>query len=161
MKAQTKENLSSAVNVQTEDSLKVKVPNRLFNDLGDRSTGAISTVGSKVLYKTPSPSLTNSLFGVLPGLNVQQTSGEPGFEDANLNIRGIGTYGFTNGNGYNTHAIFVDGFEVNANYFNFLSASEIESVSIFKDAAALATFGMKGANGVIWVTTKRGVEGKS
>lgn len=161
LKAQTKENLSSAVNVQTEDSLKVKVPNRLFNDLGDRSTGAISTVGSKVLYKTPSPSLTNSLFGVLPGLNVQQTSGEPGFEDANLNIRGIGTYGFTNGNGYNTHAIFVDGFEVNANYFNFLSASEIESVSIFKDAAALATFGMKGANGVIWVTTKRGVEGKS
>ncbi len=146
---------------QTGTLAKESVPNRFFNDSEDKSTAAISTVKSRVLYKTPSPSISNSLFGVLQGLNVQQTSGEPGFEDTNLNIRGIGTYGFTNGNGYNTQAIFVDGFEVNAEYFNYLSASEIESISVLKDAAALATFGMKGANGVLWVTTKRGIDGKS
>lgn len=144
------------------DSLKeVKVPNRFFNDNSETSTAAISTVYTEILYKTPSPSFTNSLFGVLPGLSVQQSSGEPGFESANLNIRGIGSYGYTNGNGYNTQAIFVDGFEVSSKYLNYLTASEIQSVSVLKDAAALATFGMKGANGVLWITTKRGSEGKS
>lgn len=160
LKAQTKENPPAEVKTQL-DSLKVtNIPNRFFNDSEDRSTGAISTMRTNNLYKVPTPSVTNSLYG-LPGLNVQQTSGEPGFEDANLNIRGVGTYGYTNGSGYNTQTIYVDGFEVNQNYFNFMSASEIESVSVLKDAAALATFGMKGANGVLWVTTKRGSLGKS
>ena len=144
------------------DSGRVKtVPNRFFNDDPAYSTAAISTAGSTTLYKTPSPAISNSLFGVLPGLTVQQQSGEPGFEDSNLNIRGIGSYGYTNGSGYNTQIIFVDGFEVSPEYFHFLSASEIANVSVLKDAAALATFGMKGANGVIWVNTKRGNTGKS
>ncbi len=162
LKAQKKTKQPAAnVKMQQMDSLKViSTPNRLFNDSGDKSTAAISTMRTSDLYKTHSPSVSNSLYG-LPGLNVQQTSGEPGFEAANLNIRGVGTYGFTNGNGYNTQTIYVDGFEVTPAYFNYMSASEIESVSVLKDAAALATFGMKGANGVIWVTTKRGVEGKS
>ena len=160
LKAQEKEPAANT-NLQHTDSLKVaNTPNRLFNDSGDRSTAAISTIRTDALYKTQSPSVTNSLYG-LAGLNVQQTTGEPGFEAANLNIRGIGTYGYTNGNGYNTEVIYVDGFEVSSAYFNYMSASEIESISVLKDAAALATFGMKGANGVIWVTTKRGKVGKS
>ncbi|MBK0384136.1 SusC/RagA family TonB-linked outer membrane protein [Pedobacter sp. SD-b] len=161
LKAQKKENLPAKVKAQQIDSLKViNIPNRFFNDSEDRSTAAISTIRTAALYKTPSTSVSNSLYA-LPGLNTQQTSGEPGFEDANLNIRGNGTYGYTNGGGYNTETIYVDGFEVNATYFNYMSASEIESISVLKDAAALATFGMKGANGVLWVTTKRGHEGKS
>ncbi len=145
------------------DSIKTSenVPNRFFNDAKNKSDAAISTVRSGQLYKTPSASITNSLSGILSGLYVKQGSGEPGFEEADLNIRGIGSYGFTNGTGYNTATIFVDGFEVRPGYFNFLSASEIESISVFKDASALATFGMKGANGVIWVVTKRGSVGKS
>jgi TonB-linked SusC/RagA family outer membrane protein len=162
LKAQKKaKQLLTTFNTQLVDSLKeTKIPNRFFNDSEDKSTAAISTMRTNALYKTQSPSVSNSLYG-LPGLNVQQTSGEPGFEAANLNIRGVGTYGYTNGSGYNIQTIYVDGFEVTQNYFNYLSASEMESVSVLKDAAALATFGMKGANGVIWVTTKRGTEGKS
>lgn len=153
---------SSSPAIPARDTIEIdNIPNRFFNDQKEKSTAAISTVRTNTLYRTPSPSITNSLFGVMPGLTVQQTSGEPGFEDSNLNIRGIGSYGFTNGSGYNTQIIFVDGFEVNPSYFNFLSASEIESVSVLKDAAALATFGMKGANGVIWVNTKRGKAGQS
>ncbi|RYF23310.1 MAG: SusC/RagA family TonB-linked outer membrane protein, partial [Flavobacteriales bacterium] len=161
VKAQEVASKKDKQNTVTDSLKKGNAPNRFFNDYKETSTSAISTVTTDVLYRTPSPSFTNSLFGVLPGLNVQQTSGEPGFEAANLNIRGIGTYGVTNGNGYNTQIIFVDGLEVSPRYFNYLSASEIQSVSVLKDAAALATFGIKGANGVIWVTTKRGVEGKS
>lgn len=125
------------------------------------STAAISTVGSETLYKTPTANFTNTLFGRLPGLTVSQGSGEPGNDDALLGIRGIGTYGFLGGaGGYHTYKIFVDGFEANRNYFRNLSPAEIESVSVLKDAAALATFGMRGANGVIYVTTKRGQIGK-
>lgn len=165
LKAQKKKNLPTGGEMAKVDTVKIglkvtQTPNRLFNDQEDKSTAAISTIRTNALYKTPSPSVSNSLYG-LAGLNVQQTSGEPGFEAANLNIRGIGTYGYTNGNGYNTQTIYVDGFEVNSTYFNYMTSSEIESISVLKDAAALATFGMKGANGVLWVTTKRGKQSKS
>ncbi len=161
LKAQKKGSLPANVKMKKVDSLKVtNTPSRVFNDSADKSTAAISTIRTDALYSSPNPSISNSLYG-LAGLNVQQTSGEPGFEAANLNIRGVGTYGYTNGNGYNTQIIYVDGFEVNAAYFNYMSPSEIESISVLKDAAALATFGMKGANGVLWVTTKRGSLGKS
>lgn len=140
--------------VQIEHNRFLRVPKHL-------STAAISTVGGETLYKTSVPNFTNTLFGRLPGLTVAQGSGEPGNDDAALGIRGIGTYGFLGGaGGYHTYKIFVDGFEANRNYFRNLSPAEIESVSILKDAAALATYGMRGANGVIYVTTKRGQVGK-
>lgn len=135
--------------------------NRLLTVPARLSTAAISTVSGQTLYKTPTANFTNTLFGRLPGLTVSQGRGEPGNDDALLGIRGIGTYGFLGGSGgYHTYKIFVDGFEANRNYFRNLSPAEIESVSILKDAAALATFGMRGANGVIYVTTKRGEAGK-
>lgn len=138
------------------------VPGRLFNSSKLSSTGAVSTVSAEELYKTPAPNLTNTLYGRLSGLSVAQGSGEPGNDAALLGIRGIGTYGVGGStSGYNTFKYFVDGFETNANYFNYLSPAEIESVSVLKDAASLATFGMRGSNGVIWVTTKRGKIGKA
>ncbi|MDB5110337.1 MAG: putative outer membrane protein involved in nutrient binding [Mucilaginibacter sp.] len=137
------------------------VPGRLFNSDRINSTGAVSTVSGETLYHTPTPNITNTLYGRLPGLTVGQGSGEPGYDNANLGIRGMGTYGVgTNTNGYNTFKIFVDGFEVNENYFSYLAPAEVESISILKDAASLATFGMRGANGVIWVVTKRGKIGR-
>jgi TonB-linked SusC/RagA family outer membrane protein len=143
------------------------IPGRLFDYNRINSTGAVSTVSGDVLYSTPTPNLTNTLYGRLPGLTVTQGSGEPGADNASIGIRGVGTYSnggignYSNGsNGYNNFKIFVDGFEVNEDYFSYISPAEIESISILKDAAALATFGMRGANGVIWVTTKRGKIGK-
>lgn len=129
-------------------------PGALINIDKVTSTSAVSTVSGDVLYKTATSNLSNTLYGLLPGLNVSQGSGQPGYDAANLNIRGIGTYNSE------SYAVYVDGFQSDYNYFQNLSASEIESVSILKDAAALAPFGMKGANGVLWVTTKRGKIGK-
>ncbi|RYF20275.1 MAG: SusC/RagA family TonB-linked outer membrane protein [Flavobacteriales bacterium] len=161
LKAQLQDSTNTLAKNGTDTLAAAKVKGRFFNTNKQKSTAAISTVGGDILYQTPSPSVSNSLFGLLPGLSVKLNSGEPGLEKGDLNIRGIGTYGYTNGNGYNLATIFVDGFEVTQDYFNYLSSAEIESVSILKDAAALATFGMKGANGVIWVNTKRGRIGKS
>jgi len=141
----------------TENKSSSVVLGRLFNTTKDGNTAAISTVSSELIYKNASPNLTNTLFGYLPGLTVKQGSGEPGNDKSNLLIRGVGSYGF---GGYDVCKYFVDGFEVNSNYIQYLTPAEIESVSVLKDAAALATFGMRGANGVIWIETKRGKVGK-
>ncbi|MDP4196359.1 MAG: SusC/RagA family TonB-linked outer membrane protein, partial [Bacteroidota bacterium] len=119
-----------------------------------KSVTAISTVSGSTFAKTPVPNFTNTLYGLLQGLTVRQGSGEPGYDGASLNIRGIGTY---DNSGI---VIYVDGFQTTSSYFQYLSPSEIESVTVLKDPASLATFGMKGANGVLWVVTKRGTVGK-
>ena len=134
------------------------IPGRLFNLNENNSTGAVSSVSGETLYKTTTPNLTNTLYGVLPGLTVSQGSGEPGNSNASLAIRGVGTYTFNNL--YNHYKVFVDGFEVYTSYIAYLSPLEIESVSILKDAAALAQFGMHGADGVLWIVTKKGTIGK-
>ena len=114
------------------------------------STSSVSTVWGETLYKTPQANLTNTLYNRLAGLTVSQNTGEPGYDAASLSIRGIGTYDNA------ALKVYVDGFESTMNYLQFISASEIESISVLKDAAALAPFGMKGGNGILWVTTKRG-----
>lgn len=115
-------------------------------------TAAISSVSADEMRKTFTPSLSNTLFGRLPGLTVTHGSGEPGFDEPSLLIRGIGTLNDA------APLVMVDGFEAS---FDNLSVGEIESVSVLKDAAALALYGIRGANGVILVTTKRGKEGKT
>jgi TonB-linked SusC/RagA family outer membrane protein len=136
------------------------VQGRFFNVKKSNSTAAVSSVSGETLYQTPTMNLMNTLYGRLPGLTVNQGSGEPGYDNALLGIRGVGSFGRLSNSGLNTYKVFVDGFETNVNYFSYLSPTEIESVSILKDGAALSTFGMRGANGVIYVTTKRGVVGK-
>lgn len=133
------------------------VPGNMFDAGQVNNTGAVSTLTSSGLSTTSAPSVTNALYGTLSGLTVGQGSGEPGFDHANLDIRGIGTFGH---GGYNTAAIYVDGFQVDPDYFYNLPQSDIASISVLKDAASLVTFGMNGANGVIWVVTKKGEIGK-
>jgi len=128
----------------------VKVPGPLPAISPLFSTAAVSTVAGETLQKTRTANLSNTLYGRLPGLTVLQGSGKPGYDGASLSIRGLGTYNIPD------LVVYVDGFQATYSYFQYLSPAEIESVSILKDAAALATFGMKGANGVLWVTTKRG-----
>lgn len=119
-----------------------------------RSVTSYATVSGETLFKTPVANLTNTLYGRLPGLSVTQGSGEPGYDGAGLSIRGMGTYDNAG------LVIYIDGFQTNNSYFAYLSPSEIESISILKDPVSLATFGMKGANGILWVTTKRGTVSK-
>ncbi len=114
-------------------------------------TSAISTVEGEQLTKAPTADVSNSMVGRLPGLLSRQNSGEPGNDEAVLRIRGTGTLGNAG------PLVIVDGIPRN---FNQLSAYEIESITVLKDAAAIAPYGLGGANGVILVTTKRGKKGE-
>lgn len=143
-----------------DDSLALSkvVPGSLFSAQEIIHTGAVSTVSGEVLYKTPSPNITNAISGRLPGLTVIQGNGIPGSGGAGWYLRGIGTYALSGSS--NTAKYFVDGFEVNLDYLSYLAPSEIGTISVLKDAASLSTFGMKGSNGVVWIETKRGEPGK-
>lgn len=108
-------------------------------------------------YSQDLANFTKSLEGRYPGLMVINKDAVPGSGSAWMLIRGIGS--FSEGVGLNTLKFFVDGFEVQSEYINYISAQEVESVTILKDAADLAQYGMNGANGVVFITTKRGSEG--
>ena len=112
-------------------------------------TSALSTVSGRDLQKNFTTSLANTLYGRIPGLTVQQGGGEPGNDSPALIGRGINTFG----NGGRNLLIIVDGFESS---YEQLVPDEIESVSLMKDASATAIYGLRGANGVLLVTTKRG-----
>ncbi len=115
-------------------------------------TGSIATVTTKDLKQSPTANINNALAGRMPGLMVNQFSGgEPGNDIAQINIRGAATYG---SQGVIT---IVDGIERDMSY---LAADEIETLTILKDASATAPYGIRGANGVIVVTTKRGRKGE-
>jgi TonB-dependent starch-binding outer membrane protein SusC len=116
-------------------------------------TGAITQVGGVDLIKSPAVDLTNSLAGRLPGLVVIQASGEPGYDGATLNIRGLNTLG------NNSPLIVVDGIPDRDGGLGRLNPQDIESISVLKDASA-AIYGARAANGAILVTTKRGKSGK-
>lgn len=123
----------------------------------DYGTGAISTAMGEQLYKTENANLTNTFAGAFNGLTVLQGSGELGNDSARWLVRGMGSYGVGS---WSTAKLFVDGFEVNKEYLTAITPAEIEKVEVLKDAAALALYGERGANGVIRITTRRGVEGR-
>ena len=114
-------------------------------------TGAISNISNDELMKSPSASVSNSLAGKITGISAIQNTGQPGADEAQLFIRGVPTLGDA------SPLILVDGVERS---FSQLDPEEIESISVLKDASATAVFGVRGANGVIIVTTRRGVIGK-
>ncbi|MDR1859313.1 MAG: TonB-dependent receptor [Bacteroidales bacterium] len=113
--------------------------------------GAITSVDVKTL-QTPGVSVNNMLGGRVPGIITMQTSGEPGDDISEFWVRGIGTFGA------NASAlVLIDGLE---GTLSQIDPADIESFSVLKDASATAVYGVRGANGVILVTTKRGDEGK-
>lgn len=122
-------------------------------------TGAISSVVTKDLLQSPQANISNSLVGRLPGLLAIQESGAPGKDAARLRIRGVGTFASpTSLHDPSAPLIMVDGIETAT--FNNIDANEIESISILKDASATAVYGVRGANGVIIITTRRGTNNK-
>lgn len=114
-------------------------------------TGSVSSVSGQDIRRNPSASLQNTLAGRLPGFSSQQTSGQPGSDGATFYVRGTSSY-----TGSNQPLIIVDDIEFTYAQFARLDANEIESLSILKDASTTAIYGIKGANGVILVTTRRG-----
>ena len=121
-------------------------------------TGAISAVNGNDLVAASVANISNALLGNTPGVSGLQTSGEPGRNQANIYVRGISTYGES------TPLIIIDGVEQASEQafsaFNSMDANEIASISVLKDASSTAVYGVRGANGVIIVTTKRGAVGK-
>lgn len=109
-------------------------------------TGAISGVNGAELLRSPVTSLGNALTGKINGISVVQYSGEPGADNPVISIRGAGA-----------PLTLVDGVERD---FTQIDPNEVENITVLKDASSTAVFGVRGANGVILVTTKRGVEGK-
>ncbi|MBQ3858216.1 SusC/RagA family TonB-linked outer membrane protein [Segatella bryantii] len=115
-------------------------------------TGALSSVKGDDLVKTPISSVNNVLAGQLSGVTTVQYSGEPGSDAASIFVRGKGSWENS------SPLIQVDGVERS---MSDIDPNEIESITVLKDASATAVFGVRGANGVVLITTKRGQEGKA
>lgn len=120
-------------------------------------TGSVGTVGGSDIVSAPVANVTNALVGNAPGVTGLQASGEPGHNSTEIRIRGVGTYGSS------APLVVIDGIEQASerafDQVNTMDPNEIASISILKDAASTAVYGIRGANGVIIVTTKRGVVG--
>ena len=114
-------------------------------------TGAISTIRGDELTVVPTSNLSTAITGKLPGVVTIQGSGRPGEDTANIFIRGQSTWVNS------SPLIIVDGVERNS--FSQIDPNEVESISVLKDASSTAVYGVKGANGVILITTKRGKAG--
>ncbi len=116
-------------------------------------TGSVSTVNGDELARRPVSNITNALIGEAAGISSMVTSGQPGADNSTIYIRGIGTTGST------SPLIVIDG--VIRDDMSQIDPNTIESISILKDASAVAPYGLAGANGVILINTKKGKEGKT
>lgn len=115
-------------------------------------TGAISTVDARELSKLPVVGIDRALAGKVSGVRVNQATGAPG-DDVSIRIRGVGTIG------NNDPLYVIDGIPTKG-ALNVISPSDIESIAILKDASSAAIYGSRSANGVVVITTKKGVSGK-
>ena len=116
-------------------------------------TGSVATVSSGVLITRPSPNVSNLLQGRVSGLRVTQPSGQPGRDNAALEIRGLGSFGASS-----APLVLVDGV---IGSLSNLSPDDIENVTVLKDASSTAIYGARAANGVVLVSTKRGKKGQT
>jgi len=146
---ETKEKLKVVLKDKVSDFDEVQIVS-LGTQRKITTTGAISTVNVKDL-QVPATSLSNMLGGRVPGIIAVQRSGEPGSSFSEFWVRGISTFGASS-----SALILIDGVEGN---LDNIDPSDIESFSVLKDASATAVYGMRGANGVVVVTTKRGKAG--
>lgn len=117
-------------------------------------SGAVTTVKGDLLQQASASNLTNSLAGRVSGVTTLMGSGRPGINESKIYIRGISTLS----SGSTSPLVLVDGVE---REMGNVDADDIESFTVLKDAAATAVYGIRGANGVILITTKRGQEGKA
>ena len=144
--------------VEAEEMSNVDIYMPYYVTTKRANTAAVTTVSTATLDMSPTSSLASALSGKAPGLIIRDRVGAPGVDNAMMKVRGIrtlldgGNNSFDKGSEYYP-LILVDGFERD---FTQLDAEEIESISVLKDAAATAVYGLRGANGVIMATTKKG-----
>ena len=119
-------------------------------------TGAVSAITTREIRNIPTSSVQNALYGKLPGFFTQQRSGQPGRDASDFFIRGVSSLNDAG----NQPLIIVDDIQYSYDQLSQININEIESISILKDASTTAIYGIKGANGVLVVKTRRGLEGK-
>jgi len=117
--------------------------------------GSVAVVGENTFADTPSANFVDALQGQVAGLNIASSSGEPMSTPSTVQIRGVNSI-----NASNTPLYILDGAPVSSSIFNTLSPNDIESVSVLKDASAVAIYGSRAANGVIVITSKKGKFGQ-
>lgn len=120
------------------------------------NTGAVSSVSGAEIRNVPTANVQNTLMGRMPGFVAQQRSGQPGRDASDFFIRGVSSLN----NEGNRPLIIVDDIEYSYDQLQQINVNEIESISILKDASTTAIYGIKGANGVLVVTTRRGSAGR-
>ncbi|MGQ8338257.1 SusC/RagA family TonB-linked outer membrane protein [Sunxiuqinia sp. A32] len=120
------------------------------------NTGSVSAIQARELRTIPTSSVQNALYGKMPGFFTQQRSGQPGKDASDFFIRGASSLNEAG----NEPLIIVDDVQYSFDQLSQINVNEIESISILKDASTTAVYGIKGANGVLVVKTRRGKEGK-
>lgn len=115
-------------------------------------TGSVATISAEKLANRTSSNVTNMLTGQMPGVTIIQNSGQPGADAGKLRVRGLGTMGDASA------MVIIDGVESS---MDSVDPNDIENISILKDAAASAIYGVRAANGVILITTKKGSKGRA
>ncbi|MCS3736713.1 SusC/RagA family TonB-linked outer membrane protein [Mucilaginibacter dorajii] len=149
---------AQTTNVTSADSAKINKTKPVTVDYGLRteqlwkSTGAVYTLKDEELTHMVTGNLLNTLQGRIPGLTVVTGSGEPGYDNPTLYVRGQSSWNIAG----NQVVIYLDGFQVDMGAIASLSAYEIESVTLLKDAAATAIYGLQGGAGVLSIRTKKG-----
>jgi TonB-dependent starch-binding outer membrane protein SusC len=150
------ENISSNVIMEQSTRSMQEVIVTGYNTQNKRAvTGSISKLSGDEVKLQPLGSFDKMLQGKIPGLLSQSQSGQPG-SPAVVTIRGVGSI-----NGSTDPLYIVDGVEINSNDFQSINPADIESYSVLKDASSTSIYGSRGANGVIVITTKKGVSGKT
>lgn len=144
-------NITMELDVKTLNSVTVT---GYTNYSRNKSTSATTVVGADKINQVPMATFDQVLQGRVPGLVVSSGSGQPG-TSARVTLRGTGTI-----NGNSELLYIVDGVPVEPNYLQAINPSDIESVTVLKDASSKALYGSRGANGVLVVTTKKGKAGK-
>jgi len=140
---------------QSQRSLQEVVVTGYTTQNKKQVAGSIAKLSGDEIKMQPVGSFDKALQGKIPGLLSQSQSGQPG-DAAVVTIRGKGSI-----NGTNTPLYIVDGIQVNAGDFSTINPGDIESFNVLKDASSTAIYGSRGANGVIVITTKKGVSGKT
>ena len=149
----TKNDITVVLQASTNDMNEVTVigfqPSKRITE-----TGAVSTINASEINTIPTSDVQNTLAGRLPGFTSVQVSGQPGNDASTFYIRGQSSL-----NTSNQPLILVDDIEYDYDQLQQINVNEIETISLLKDAAETAIYGIKGANGVLLVTTKRGKAG--
>lgn len=117
-------------------------------------TGSVASLSSKDIADIPTANAASLLQGRMPGVTLTSNGSQPGADNPEIRIRGIGTFG------NNEPMLLIDGVEASLSQLSQIAAADIDNISVLKDAASAAIYGVRAANGVILVTTKRGGDSK-